>query len=242
MNAVLFSAFFAGISSMKTTFSLGFQPHNPFSVRHPALGQNSMGQWNSVVSSVINAGVVANQAAETEAARVAAAEAEKRAQLQAVITKGNTRLAQVRSWSETQYAKDPTLLSTFKQQHIVNNWNGYEELVRKDQYYADLASKKISSLDPINWEFSEELLSRVVEWNQVIDIMYAGMVEYGGATASIKLGPSPTGVTGAPVQTRIAPNATISTPPPSDGISTKTLLIGAGVTAAVIGLIFALKA
>lgn len=213
---------------MKTLFSLGFQPYNPFSVRHPSLAQAPSLGRRQTLGEVLDEGA--------------------RAKLQAIITKGNQKLAQVNAWIEAQYAKDPTLLATFKEQYIVDNWRGYQELIDKDGYYADLAAQKIASPDPINYDFNEETISRVEEWNQVIDIMYSAMQEYGGVAAQpikIKTGPSitttTTTATGAPVQTRITPGATITTKPPEEGISTKTLLIGGGVAAALIGLVLALK-
>lgn len=225
---------------MKTLFSVGFQSNNPFTVRHPSLkGASSqgraiplMGQETSEFEHIADAEAQAN--------------ADLRAKLSAIITKGNQKLAQVNAWIQTQYTKDPTLLATFKEQYVAENWRGYDDIVTKDQSYVDLAAQKIASQDPRNWDFSEDMIGRVQEWDQVIDIMVAGMQQYGGIKATIpnKLAPLTkiTGVTGAPIQTRIAPGATITTPPPAEGISPKTLLIGGGVLAAVVGLVLALKA
>lgn len=224
---------------MKTLFSVGFQANNPFTVRHPSLVQApSLGRPMALPQAPSMGDVLDDKG---------------RAKIQSIITSGKAKLAQVDAWIQTQYAKDPTLLATFKEEFVVDNWRGYDDIVTKDQYYVDLAAQKIASSDPINYDFTEETLSRIDEWAQVIDIMVAGMQQYGGVALKpttpgiVKLGPTTTGIispsTGAPVQTRIAPGATLTTPPPTDGfgISPKTLLISGGVLAAVVGLVLALK-
>jgi hypothetical protein len=225
---------------MKTLFSVGFQSNNPFTVRHPSLtGAPSLGRPVQVMGE-----------ATTEFEHVADAEAQAnadlRAKLSAIIAKGTPKAAQVRSWIAAQAAKDPTLLSTFKEQYIVDNWHGYEDIINKDQASVDMASQKISSDDPANWDFSDDMTQRVQEWNQVLDIMVAGMQEYGNVkpvVAPVIRTPIVSVRTGAPIQTSIAPGSTLKTPPPAaSGISNNTLLIGGLGAAALIGLAYALTA
>lgn len=229
---------------MKTLFSVGFQSNNPFTVRHPSLtGAPSLGRALPLRMGQDTASSEFEHVADAEAQ----ANADLRAKLSAIIAQGTPKAVKVRAWAAAQAAKDPTLLSTFKQQFVVDNWHGYEDIINKDQASVDMASQKLASSDPQNWDFSDDMIQRVQEWNQVLDIMVAGMQEYGGAMpvpAVIK--PSPTisivsQKTGAPVVTSIAPGATIHTTPPSTGISTNTLLVGGLGAAALVGLIFALK-
>jgi hypothetical protein len=147
-----------------------------------------------------------------------------------------------------QAAKDPTLLSTFKEQFIVDNWHGYEDIVAGDQPAVDMVQAKIASPDPENHDFSDDQLQRTDEWAKVIDIMFAGMQEYGGVKPMpVTMGPVTTTVinpkTGTPVPTSIAPGATVATKPPTpSGISTNTLLVGGGIAAALLAVILAMKA
>ena len=122
---------------MKTLFSLGFQSHNPFSVQHPSLSQTPrLGE-------------------ELDAA--------SRQKLIAKINAAKAKWAQVNTWINGRFAVDPTLIQTFKQQHIVDNVYGYLDIIRKDEYEVDMALAKASSADPINWDFEESRLSRVEE-------------------------------------------------------------------------------
>lgn len=223
---------------MKTLFSVGFQSNNPFTVRHPSLtGAPSLGRPLSIMGQ-------ATSEFEHVADAEAQANADLRAKLSAIIAQGTPKAAQVRSWIAGQAAKDPTLISTFKDQFVVDNWHGYEDIINKDQASVDMASLKLASNDPANWDFSDDMIQRVQEWNQVLDIMVAGMKEYGGVSAPVvKTGPiititSPR--TGAPVVTSIAPGAKLTTTPPKTGLSTNTLLIGGLGAAALIGLAYAL--
>jgi hypothetical protein len=229
---------------MKTLFSVGFQSNNPFTVRHPSLtGAPSLGR-----SMALRQAPVMGQASsefEHVADADAQANADMRDKLSAIIAQGTPKAAQVRRWIAGVAAKDPSLLSVFKDQYVVDNWHGYEDIINKDQASVDMASQKIASSDPVNWEFSDDMAQRVQEWNQVLDIMVAGMKEYGGASApAIKPGPiiTITTKTGAPVVTSIAPGAKLTTKPPSSGLSTNTLLIGGLGAAALVGLAYALTA
>lgn len=223
---------------MKTLFSVGFQSNNPFTVRHPSLtGAPSLGRPLPLMGQ-------ASSEFEHVADAEAQANADMRDQLSKIIAQGTPKAAQVRAWIASVARKDPTLLSVFKDQYVVDNWHGYEDIINKDQASVDMAAQKIASDNPANWEFSDDMAQRVQEWNQVLDIMVAGMKEFGGASApAIKPGPVITIMTktGVPVTTSIAPGARLTTPPPSSGISTNTLLIGGLGAAALIGLAFALK-
>lgn len=160
----------------------------------------------------------------------------ERAQLQSLIKAGTPRLAQIRSWLTTQYAKDPTLLATFKEQFIVDNWRGYDDIVTKDQASVDLASQKLASSDPANWDFSADTVERVNEWAQVVDIMYSGMQEYGSAGGGVRT-MAPLKLT--PSGGAIAPGALL-VPPPSSGLQTSDLLIGGVVAIGLGALVYAL--
>lgn len=229
---------------MKTLFSVGFQSNNPFTVRHPSLtGAPSLGRPLPLMGQ-------ASSEFEHVADAEAQANAELRANLSAIIAKGTPKAAQVRAWIAGQAAKDPTLLSVFKDQYVVDNWHGYEDIINKDQASVDMAAQKLASDNPANWDFSDDMVQRVQEWNQVLDIMVAGMQEYGNVKPSvapvIRASETRTPIvsvrTGAPIQTSIAPGATLKTPPPSSGISNNTLLIGGLGAAALIGLAYALTA
>jgi hypothetical protein len=230
---------------MKTLFSLGFQSNHPFTVRHPSLiGAASlgrpiplrMGQETSEFEHV----------ADAQAQADAQANADLRAKLTASIAAGTKKLATVRSWIASRIDQDPMLLKTFREKYISDNFWGYDDMVTKDQYYVDLATQKIASSDPINWDFSEEMLGRIDEWNKGIDIMYAAMQEYGGlgtVTATpVKAAPVVNPKTGIPVKSSIAPGATVKSAPPSSGISTNTLLVGGGIAAAALAVIMAMRA
>jgi len=177
----------------------------------------------------------------------AQANADMRDKLAAVIAQGAPKAAQWRTWIATQYAKDPTLLSIFKEQYIVDNIRGYQDIINTDQASVDMASQKIASPDQRNWDFSEDMQIRVNEWNQVLDILVGAMKEYGGVKPAVpvpvKMGPIINTKTGAPVPSSIAPGATVRTAPPAaSGVSTNTLLVGGGIAAAALALILALKA
>lgn len=230
---------------MKTLFSVGFQSNNPFTVRHPSLAQapslgfpRQMGQETSEFEHIADAEAQAN--------------AELRAKLNTMIAAGNKKLAAIKSWIAARIDQDPTLEKSFGGDKVVsyNILDWMDNLVAKDQYYADLAAKKAASPDPQNWDFSESLLGYVNEWANVIDQIYDAIQQRGNALPNKpgiqKMGPVTQTIinpkTGAPVTTNIAPGAVISSPAPTSGISTNTLLIGGGVAAALIGLVLALKA
>lgn len=225
---------------MKTLFSFGFQSHDPFTLRHPSLsGSATLGRPIPVMG---------QETTEFEHLRVAEAEtnAAVRDQLAAIIAQGTPKAAQWRAWIAAQFAKDPTLLSIFKEQYIVDNIRGYQDILNTDQASVDMASQKIASQDPQNWYFSEDMQIRVDEWNRVLDILVGAMKEYGGVkpvttgpVRPVKMGPLYNTSTGT---TSIAPGATVKTPPPSSGVSTNTLLVGGGIAAAALALILALKA
>lgn len=232
---------------MKTLFSFGFQSSDPFTLRHPSLiGSPSLGRSIPLRQDAFMGQEYASSQYEHVADADAAANAELRAKLSAIIAQGTPKAAQVRSWIAGQAAKDPTLLSTFKDQYIVDNWHGYEDIINKDQASVDMASRKLASSDPANWDFSTDMIERVQEWNQVLDIMVAGMKEYGGGSAPVvKTGPAiviTNPKTGSPVYSSIAPGSTVTTKPPTSGVSTNTLLVGGGIAAAAIALILAMKA
>jgi hypothetical protein len=226
---------------MKTLFSFGFQSHDPFTLRHPSLsGSATLGRPIPVMG---------QETTEFEHLRVAEAEtnAAVRDQLAAIIAQGTPKAAQWRAWIAAQFAKDPTLLSIFKEQYIVDNIRGYQDILNTDQASVDMASQKIASQDPQNWYFSEDMQIRVDEWNRVLDILVGAMKEYGGVRpvstgTPVKMGPMYNPKTGAAVPTSIAPGATFKTPPPTSGIPTNTLLVGGGIAAAALALILALKA
>jgi hypothetical protein len=205
---------------MKTLFSMGFQPYNPFSVSHPSMGV-SLG-------------------AELDAAA--------RQSLVAKINAMKAKWAQVDAWLNSRFAVDPTLIQTFKQQYVVDNVYGYLDIIRKDESEVDMALQKAASPLPINWDFTEDRLSTVDQWGQVVDILYAAMQEYGGVrpVGAQRLpatqGPTISPTTGMPIPTGIMPGASVSTPPPSSGIPTGTLVLGGAAILAAIGLAALLKA
>jgi hypothetical protein len=233
---------------MKTLFSVGFQSHDPFTLRHPSFaGSPSLGR----VIPLRQAAFMGQETTEFEHLRVAEAEtnSDTRDQLAKVIAAGTPKLAAYRTWIAGVAAKDPTLLSTFKEQYIVDNIHGYEDIINTDQASVDMAARKIASPDPQNWFFSEDMVQRVNEWNQVLDIMMAAMKEYGGVrpvtTGPVKMGPMTNPKTGTPYPTTIAPGATVRMPPPAasiGGIPTNTLLVGGGIAAAAIAVILAMRA
>lgn len=90
---------------MKTLFSMGFQPYNPFSISHPSMGV-SLG---------------------------AELDATARQKLVTSINAMKAKWAQVDSWLNSRFAVDPTLIQTFKQQHVVDNVYGYLDIIRKDR-------------------------------------------------------------------------------------------------------------
>jgi hypothetical protein len=229
---------------MKTLFSVGFQSQNPFTLQHPGLaGAPSLGR----AIPLRQAAFMGQDTTEFEHLRDAEAQAnsDMRDKLSTIIAQGTPKAAQVRAWIAGQAAKDPTLLSTFKEQYVVNNWHGYEDIINTDQASVDLAAQKIASPDQRNWSFSDDMIGRVQEWNQVLDIMVAGMQEYGNVKpiiGPVKQGPLISVKTGAPVPSSIAPGAKLTTPPPSTGVSTNTLLVGGGIVAATIAVILAMRA
>lgn len=230
---------------MKTLFSVGIQSHDPFTVQHPHLvGAPSLGR-----SIPLRQAPGMGQTSEFEhiADADAQANADLRAKLNTIITQGTPKAVQVRSWTAAQASKDPTLLSTFKEQYVVNNWHGYEDIINSDQASVDMAAAKLASSDPANWDFSDDMIQRVQEWNQVLDIMVAGMREYGNVKPinpmPVRMGPIVNPKTGVPVTSSIAPGAKLTTPPPAaSGVSTNTLLVGGGIAAAAIAVILAMRA
>lgn len=203
---------------MKTLFSMGFQPYNPFSISHPSMGV-SLG---------------------------AELDATARQKLVTKINAMKAKWAQVDSWLNSRFAVDPTLIQTFKQQHVVDNVYGYLDIIRKDESEVDIALQKAASPLPINWDFTEERLSTVDQWGQVVDILYAAMQEYGGVGATRPVaatqGPMISPTTGMPIPTGIMPGATVATPPPAAGIPTSTLVLGGAAILAAIGLAALLRA
>ncbi len=234
---------------MKTLFSAGFQSYDPFTVRHPSFQQTPSLGRALPLRQVMGQEETGSSEFEHVADAEAQTNADNRKKLSAIIDIGTPKATQVRSWTAAQYAKDPTLLSVFKEQFVVDNWRGYMDIINTDQASVDMAAQKIASPDPANWDFSDDMIQRVQEWNQVLDIMVAGIKEYGGAStppAIVKTTPSPivtvtSAKSGTPVTTSIAPGATIKTPPPSTGISTNTLLIGGAVAAVALAAFMVLK-
>lgn len=231
---------------MKTLFSVGFQSHDPFTIQHPRLaGAPSLGRAMS-----LRQAPVMGQTSEFE--HLVNQTADLRAKLNTIITSGNKKLGAVRAWIAAKINQDPTLVNAFAGDKVVAaNFLSFEDMVTKDQSYADLAARKIASNDPVNYEFSDELLGRVDEWSKGIDILSDGIQQYAVDKIAIKSTTGPVTQTivnpktGAAVSTSIAPGASIkTTTAPSSGLlglSTNTLLIGGLGAAALVGLVFALK-
>jgi hypothetical protein len=245
---------------MKTLFSFGFQSYDPFTSYHPALGQTS--EFEHIADAEAQNSAQAQAQAQLDAAAQAAQK-----DMISKINAGNSKWAAVRAWIASRIDADPMLQKTLtggdsSQQYVVDNFWGYDDLINKDQYYADLAMRQIAAGQPP----SDDTAGRVDEWAKVIDIMTSVMQQYGGrpvgtplpvkmgpttTTPSTTLGPintttpraiSPT--TGKPLPTTIAPGATIQTPPPAStiaGIPTKTLLWGGAAILAAIGIAAVVK-
>lgn len=228
---------------MKTLFSVGFQSHDPFTVQHPRLvGAQSLGH------AIALRRTLGQQTSEFE--HLAYETADLRAKLNSIIASGNKNLGAVRAWIAARINQDPTLVNSFGGDKVVaENFLSFVDMVTRDQYYADLAAQKIASNDPINYEFSDELLARVDEWSKGIDILSDGIQQY-AVNRMVRQGPmgpvTQTIVnprTGLPVTTTITPGSTIkTTTAPSSGISTTTLLWGGGIAAAAVAIILAMKA
>jgi len=223
---------------MKTLFAAGFRSDDIFAVRHPSFAHApSLGRALPVGLAPTLGDVLSSDA---------------KMKLQATIQAGTTKMAAVRAWIASRIDQDPMLRQTLtkgdsSQNFVVDNFWGYDDLVVKDQYYVDQAQAQLSQPDP---DLSEDTLGRVDEWAKAIDIMYAAMLEYGGAAVKalpVKTGPAAITTTvvnpktGMPVPSTIAPGASVATPPPSSGISTNTLLIGGGIAAAALAIILAMK-
>jgi hypothetical protein len=166
------------------------------------------------------------------------------------IQAGENRLAAVLKWVASRIDLDPMLLRTFGQQHISDNFWGYNELVEKDQYYVDQAVQILND-DLSGWDISEEISSRVGDWSAAIDIMYDAMQRYGKTPL--------TDAAGQPIQSTVAPAAggttavtttgsnkipagtDVNTEPPSAGISTQKVLLYGSIGVATIALIMIAK-
>jgi len=165
------------------------------------------------------------------------------------IQTGEIRMAAVRKWIASRIDLDPMLQRTFGQPHIVENFWGYGELVEKDQYYVDQAVQILND-DLSGWDISEAISSRVDEWAAVVDIMYAGMQEYGKTPLTTAGGvpipnttAPPTGGT-VPATTgggSVPAGANLNIQPPSEGLSTQQIVIYGAAGVAVIAVIAIIK-
>lgn len=239
---------------MKTVFSLGFQSHDPFTVQHPSLaGRPSLGRAIPL-RPMMGQDNTASSEFEHVADANAQAIADLRTKLSPIIADGTKRLAAIRSWIAARINQDPTLVKSFGGDQVVaSNFLSFNDMVTGDQSYVDMATQKLASNDPANWDFSDGMLGRIDEWSKGIDTMASGIQSWGVAlpsapvtTIPAKLGPAITAIvnpkTGTAVVSSIAPGATLkTTKPPASGLSTNTLLIGGLGAAALVGLVFALK-
>lgn len=156
---------------------------------------------------------------------IGAVDKANRDRLVGLINAGTPKLAAVKKWILSKIQTDPTMINTFKEQYIADNFAGYGDIVAKDQTYVDQAIGALSSSDPALWNIPDATIGRVEEWAQVVDIMYAAMLEYGGATAPAVTSP------GIPSLT-LTPGATLpfaAVPAPSSALSNNNLLIGGAV-------------
>lgn len=175
--------------------------------------------------------------------------AQERNSLLSKIESGSQKLLAVKKWIASRIDADPMLLRTFGQQHISDNFWGYDELVDKDQYYVNVALDTLRD-DLESWDLDGETLSRIDEWAAAIDIMYGAMNQYGktplttvtGAVIPGTVAPpasaAPAGVTGGG---QIPAGSDVTTRPPSVGLSTKEILTYGGIGAGALVVIAALK-
>lgn len=144
-----------------------------------------------------------------------------------MIKAGTARMAAVRSWISSRINQDPMLARTFNDQVVQDNFWSYDDLVTGDQWAVDAASQALTPIDPSSWDLSPEIVQRVGDWAKAVDIMYAGMQQYGGGSSGgmVKMGPiGPTTIT--------APTGTSLRTPPAPvagGLTTGQLVVGGAV-------------
>jgi len=174
--------------------------------------------------------------------------AEERNTILSKIADGAERLTAVKKWIASRIDQDPMLLRTFGQQHIADNFWGYDELVDKDQWYVDQAVQILGE-DLESWELDEETTSRIDEWATAIGIMQDAMNRYGQTPLTTQSGtviPGTTAPPGGSIQPtsgggRIQPGANVTDPSPSAGIKMKDVLIYGGLGLGAIALVLLIK-
>jgi hypothetical protein len=150
-----------------------------------------------------------------------------RDQMLSKIQAGTTKLSAVRAWIDTKLATDPTLATTFGQAHVVENFWGYMDMARNNQWHVDQAKAALSAAS--GWNLDEETMLAVNDWVSAVDIAYDAVKQY-GKVDPITLLPGGT----APATTPVGPS--VQTPPPSSGPSTMTILTIGGVAVVVVAL------
>lgn len=153
----------------------------------------------------------------------------ERDRLLGIIKNGSAKIAAVRNWISTRINQDPMLYNTFRERYVADNFWSYDDLVNSDQWAVDTASQVLASSDPSVWNVSDEVMGRVEDWGAAVDIMYAGMQEYGNVGAKSTMPASVPG--GAPVAPGLPgrPSSVLNTPAPGTGLSNNQLLIGGAV-------------
>lgn len=207
---------------MKTLFSMGFQSYDPFTVRHPSLGQ-----FQGLESPSLGRGL---SAAEID-------------QLTALITTGRQKLARVNAWIESKRAAQPFGWKLFEDEALQANFFNWLSTANNEQPNADRVWEVLTNPSSADYDVNQDDLILTKDWAQMINWMTSAMEDYGGAKPAptmVKQGPMIDPRTGLPIPGTTKPVAV--QPSTVGGIPTSTLLWGGGAIAAAIALAAILKA
>jgi hypothetical protein len=206
------------MASMKTLFSMGFQAHDPFTFRHPSMGQSLAFQLGRGLS-----------AAEID-------------QLTALITTGRQKLARVNAWIESKKAAQPFGWKLFEDEALQANFFNWMSTANSEEPSVNRVWEVLTNPSSPDYDVNQDDLIMTKDWAQMINWMTSAMEDYGGVkptAAPIAKQPMIDPRTGLP----IAPTrATAAQPSTVAGIPTSTLLWGGVAVAGAIALAAILKA
>jgi hypothetical protein len=208
------------MASMKTIFSMGFQAHNPFSGRHPG-----MGQFSGLQSPSLGRGL---SASEIDA-------------YMKKITEGRQKLARIEAWIESKKAAQPFGWTLFGDNEALQaNFFNWQKTAASEEGNVARVWSEITNPTTADYDVASEDLILTNDWATQINWMTGAMEDYGGVkpTPTIAKRPMIDPRTGLPMPTTM-PTAQTST---VGGIPTGTLVLGGAALLAAIGIAALLKA
>lgn len=203
---------------MKTLFSMGFQPYDPFTIRHPLLGQ------------AFRRGLTADEID----------------QYTAKITAGRQKLARINAWLESKRGtRDWVVFEDETRNALFFN---YLKTANSDEPSVERVWNEITNPTTASYEVAVEDIIRTNNWANMINYMTIDMedaqkmqpVAQPGRVTQGPIDPR----TGRPVIPTTKPGMmpTTTAQTQGGGIPTGVLLLGGGAIAAAIALAALLKA